>query len=103
MISYYPISVTETMTSSETVLDTIQKRLSDVITEGDSQIDIQVTMGDIKVSSQITDIVKDIRVIDKAVRNMKYVYCNRSVNKSADGIIRIDNQLTSQTLVFYHE
>lgn len=55
-------------------------------------------MEDINVPTQISNIIKDTRVRAEIVRNLKFIYCRRSVNKFVDRITIKVHKYTSQTL-----
>lgn len=61
------------MAIQEAVLTAIQKCLCNVIIESDSQLEIRAIIGDVKALSQISNIIKDIRIVTKAVRNLKFI------------------------------
>lgn len=72
----------ETVKIPKVVLITIQKRLSKFIIKSDSHVPIQDITRDIKAFFKIFNIIEDILVRAKAVRNLKFTYCNRSTNSS---------------------
>lgn len=58
--------------------------MQQVIMETDSVIIVNVINGEATPPRLIGNIVEDIKMLPKAVRNMKFVYCNRSTNMLAD-------------------
>lgn len=79
-IGDYKILVTETLAIREAVLTIIEKRLSSVVIEGDSEIVIRVIMGDITLLLRFQMLSK-ILCFSKAVWNTKLIYCNKFTNK----------------------
>lgn len=47
-----------------------------------------------KAPTQIFNLVEDVKVLAKAVKKLKFVYCNRSVNRLADRITKQIHQCT---------
>lgn len=72
----------------EAVLTTIQKQLSNSIIEGDSHIAIQSTTDKIKAKSQIPNLISDIIALAKAIKNINFIYYNRSSNRLANKIAK---------------
>lgn len=68
----------QTLAIRETILVSIQKRLSNVIVESDSQIVIRVITSDIKTPNQICNIIADIIVLASAIKNIEFICCNIS-------------------------
>lgn len=76
-----------------------KKRLSNVIIESDSQLARRLILGNSKAPPWISIILDGTRVLAKDVKNLKFIYCNRSANKFTDRIVRKANQCASQTIV----
>lgn len=73
-IGDYPTFVAETLAIREAVIAIILKQMSNVIIESDSLIAIQTIRWDIKPSTQILNLIEDIIVLIKAVKNVIFVY-----------------------------
>lgn len=66
-----PILLAETPTIYEAIMASIQKKLSHVIIESDSQITIRAILSATKAPCIIVNIVADIVVLASEVRNIK--------------------------------
>lgn len=86
----------------ETVLTAIQKWLSNVIIESNLRILIHAITGDIKAPSQISNIIGNIIILAKAIKNADFMYCNRFASKLDDKIAENGHQCTSQNIIIYH-
>lgn len=72
--------MTKTLAIREAIIAIIQKQLSKVIAESDSLIRIKAIGGDIYPPSQIMNVIEDIKIRAKVVKNIIFVYCSRSAN-----------------------
>lgn len=95
----YSILIAKTLAIREAGLENIAKRISNVITESDSQNTME---GEIKTLSQISKLFGDIKFLAKAVKDIKFLCRSRSANKLADRIARKAHHCNRQT-DFYHE
>lgn len=95
--------MTEAMMIHEVILTIIQNSISniiiksdselasqaikrDVIIESNSQLVIRTITGNIKILTQIYNLVKDIKVIAKVVKKLNFICFNRSINMFTDRI-----------------
>lgn len=72
--------MTEVIAIGEAILSIIEKRLSNVIIESNSQLTIEAIRGDIKAPIQIYNLVESIRVRAKVVNNVNLL--NRFIGDS---------------------
>lgn len=87
----------ETLTTLVAVLIHIQKRWSNVIVESGSQITIQAIDDDSKALNQISNIIENIMVLAKEIRNIKFMYCIYLLISLADRIANRTYQCISQS------
>lgn len=80
------ILLVETLAIREAVLVAIQENMGNVIIETDYQIAIPAITRVMKVSSLITNIIRDIEMLAPIIRNIKFEYFNKYPNKLADKI-----------------
>lgn len=59
------------------------------IIESDSLVTIRVINGEINLSKLIANVVEDIKMLAKDIRNIKFVCCNRPANMLADMLIKV--------------
>lgn len=90
----------ETLAIHEGILVSVQKKISNVLVESDSQITIQVIAGAVKVTSQICNIITDIIVLASAIRNRKFKNYDRSANKLVHLSVRKARSCIIQTPFF---
>lgn len=83
------ILLTETLAIREAFITTIKGNPSNIIIKSDSQL------------QAISKIAKDIVLLASIVRNAKFDYCNRYVNKVANMIARNTHMCNTQTIVIY--
>lgn len=55
-------------------------------------------MQDIKALFKIFNVIEDILGLSKAIRNLKFICCNRFSNKFVEKIMRKTHQCISQTI-----
>lgn len=82
----YPIPLVKTLPIREAVVTIVQD--IQLIVESNSLITTQAMKEDIKSPSQILNLIEDIIVLVKAVENIKLLYCNTSINKLVDKMLK---------------
>lgn len=53
--------------------------------------------------TQISNRIKDIRVLIEVVRNLNYIFCNRSINKFADRMLDRTINVPFKWLLYYYK
>lgn len=59
--------------------------------------------GYLRLWSQIFNIIEDIRILAKAVRNQNFVYCNSLLISLLLGFVRKVHQYNPSAIFFYHD
>lgn len=74
-----PTLLVETLPIPEAIIEAIRANLSKVIIESDSQVAIRAIIGDIKLPSDVSNIVVDICLLLTVVMNLKFLHYNRKL------------------------
>lgn len=59
-------------------------------------------MNNTKASSQISNVIIDIIILVKTIKNIEFIYCNKSVSRLGDKITKKVYYCTSQIVVIYN-
>lgn len=78
----------ETLAIRDAVMETVKAKLPNVIIQSDSLVALWAIIGDSKAPSDISNIIADICIIASAVRNIRFMYCNKQANTLANSLAK---------------
>lgn len=78
------VLLAEVLATSEAIVSTIRTQMKQVIIESDSLVIVKAINGEATSPRVIGNIVEDVKMLPTAVRNIKFVHCNRSTNILVD-------------------